>query len=164
MLKILKALYCHLPPLSPHHHHQKAANQRRKEIEIDFQNEIPQILEHWEKIKFERKKAYCKYRRWLRNQGLSQTVPTLAAETEALLGQNILLLCFVLFQKAETGKGNLRKQTIACRIYFLTTVQDNSSFVEWINIYWFPHECQALCSAEDVLVNLTVSVCMPPLN
>lgn len=56
MLKILKALYCHLPPLSPHHHHQKAANQRRKEIEIDFQNEIPQILEHWEKIKFERKK------------------------------------------------------------------------------------------------------------
>lgn len=37
---------------------------------------------------------------------------------------------FVLFQKAETGKGNLREQTIACRIYFLTTVQDNSSFVE----------------------------------
>lgn len=57
MLKILMALYCHLPPRSPHHHHQKRQIKGEKKIEIDFQNEIPQILEHWEKIKFESKQA-----------------------------------------------------------------------------------------------------------
>lgn len=33
-------------------------------------------------------------------------------------------------------------------------------FVDSINTYWSSHECQALCSAKDLLVNMTATACM----
>lgn len=109
------ALYYHLPPLSP------TTTTKRKQIKEE------------KKLRLIFKMKYCKYRPWLRNQGLSQSVPALAPEAKPLLGQNILLFCFVLFQKAETGKQSLRKQTKVLGLIF--SPQFKITAVCWLNTY-----------------------------
>ena len=145
MLCILMVLYYHLPPLSPTTTTKRRQIKGEKKTEMDFLNGILQIKAMTQKSG--------------PPQSMSSSTGSLG-KCATWAKYFIAVTWFFSKSRQESEVWESRQKCLG--LVFSPQVK----FVCWLNkyIHWPPPECQALCSAEDVLVNVTVPALTTLLN